>query len=90
VLASKVSGLTSLGLRSIAHDELAAVGGVEVRCCGSAIAVGRDGESVDVPGGVTQLVYLPRALYSDLSYQLKGPYWAWLGRPERLTVKRTP
>jgi hypothetical protein len=58
VLASKVSGLACLGLRGIAHDELATVGGVEVRCCGSAVAVGRDGKGVDVPGGVTQLVYV--------------------------------
>jgi hypothetical protein len=58
VLTSKVSSLAGLGLRGIAHDELATVGGVEVRCCGSAVAVGWDGKGVDVPGGVTQLVYV--------------------------------
>lgn len=55
MLSGQITDLTSLWQCGIAHDELAAVGGIQVAHGCGAVSVSRDGESVDVPGEGTEL-----------------------------------
>lgn len=49
MLARQIAHLTRLRRSSIAHDVLAAIGGVEMRQRGCAVSIGWDREGVDVP-----------------------------------------